>query len=69
MTKAIAPLLILAALALPLPATAHAGPGCDQRWQACNSPVWCETTGSYLPPFSGFCPVGPPNYPQPRTGR
>jgi len=44
-------------------------PGCDARWEACNAPVWCDTTGGYLPPFSGFCPVGPPDYPPPLGAR
>jgi hypothetical protein len=52
-------------------AVANAAPGssCDERWEACNSPRWCETTGQYLPPFSGYCPTGPVNYPPPRLGR
>lgn len=52
-------------------AVAHADPGssCDERWESCNSPRWCETTGQYLPPFSGYCPTGPVNYPPPRLGR
>jgi hypothetical protein len=60
-----------AAVLSAAPAVAHADPGssCDERWEACNSPVWCETTGQYLPRFSGYCPIGPDNYPPPRLGR
>jgi hypothetical protein len=67
----LAGLLAMAGLLGAAPAVAHADPGssCDERWEACNSPRWCETTGQYLPPFSGFCPMGPPIYPAPRLSR
>lgn len=42
---------------------------CNERYESCNSPVWCETTGQYLPAFSGYCPIGPDNFPAPRLGR
>jgi hypothetical protein len=65
--------LVLLLLATPtflgVPAHADPAPGCDARWQACESPRWCETTGEYLPPFSGYCPMGPTNYPPPRLDR
>lgn len=54
-------LIGLAAVGTPI---AHADPGgCDPRWQGCTPWVWCDTTGDYLPPYSGYCPVGPPDFP------
>lgn len=40
-------------------------PECDPRSEACNAPRWCETTGTLVGPFSGYCPIGPTNYPPP----
>jgi hypothetical protein len=54
-------ILIAAALvagAFLHPPTAHSQ-GCDARWQSCQTPRWCDTTGTLLPPFGGYCPVGP----------
>lgn len=59
-------LFMAAALLGAAPAHADPAPGCDARWQACESPRWCGTTGSWLPPLSGYCPMGPTNYPPPR---
>lgn len=61
--------LAAAALLSAAPASADPAPGCDARWQACESPRWCATTGEYLPPFSGYCPIGPTMYPAPRLGQ
>jgi len=67
--KLLLSILLAAAVLSAAPANADPGPDCDPRYEACNSPVWCETTGTYLPPFSGYCPVGPSDYPPPRLGR
>lgn len=64
-----AAVLSVAAGEFSTPANADPGSSCDERWEACNSPRWCETTGQYLSPFSGYCPIGPDNYPPPRLGR
>jgi hypothetical protein len=62
MTKTIAPLRILAGLAVPLSATAQAEPSCDARYQACNSTLtYCPDTRQWIGPY-GSCPslwVGP----------
>jgi hypothetical protein len=62
---------ILIAAALVVGALTHpprAGAACDPRWDACQQPRWCATTGQFLPPFSGYCPLGPRNYAPPTFG-
>jgi hypothetical protein len=54
---------ILGLMLLPNP-DANAS-GCDERWESCQAPRWCPTTGTLVPPFSGYCPVGPHSYSPP----
>lgn len=53
--------IFLGCLAHPPRASAD----CDPRYDSCESPRWCPTTGTMLPPLSGYCPTGPINYPAP----
>jgi hypothetical protein len=58
----IAALLVWGAVLNP---PAYHATSCDPRWESCQVPRWCPSTGSFLPPFSGYCPVGPHNYSPP----
>ena len=72
MSKWVDALLWLIAAAIVAGAVAHPpkarADSCDSRWESCQSPRWCETTGTLIPPFSGYCPLGPDNYSPPWTG-
>lgn len=62
---------VLAAIGTALCAGLLAHPGhadastCDARYDSCQVQRWCPTTGTLIPPFSGYCPVGPHNYSPP----
>lgn len=49
---------LLVGVALFGAAPATADPGCDARYEACNSQVWCPSTRTYQLPLD-YCPYQP----------